>query len=398
MGSALDVYVAQRLPTRLLDSALAAGRSIEVHGIYPAHVPALVPGAALDDRGHAFRATKIFNRIRPHYFAAPPGRGPTAGSRDRRHRLIVAVPPGRDYVLHYASLVTHYLRAVDAPADALGAVVRYPEAEESIAAWTGLSQLVEPGDRVLIGYVQELVPLLVEAGGAVVEERDNDYYGAVRLRFPHARACVCALGVRFSFWGCIAGRLAVACQHAGAAEIVYAGKLGTLTAPGDIYGRLFVPSRYLHVGGAGEPAAPSPGPHNGLLERHPDLDTGVHMSVGTVIEEDTKQRLYADRFGVSSIDNEIAQIALALARPEGGGRTAFSALHFATDYLRRGDEQPTADVYNLTNHRREDALGRKAVMLREIARRLEPHFREEPQPPGGRARAASRARDAVRAG
>jgi hypothetical protein len=364
---------------------------IEVHGVYPAHVPAIMAGAALGDRGHAFRAAKVFNRIRPHSFTVPPG-------QDRRHRLIVAVPPGRDYVLHYASLVTHYLRAAGAPEGALRAVVRYPRAEESIAEWTGLSRFVEPGDRVLIGYVQELVPLLVEAGAVVVEERSNEYYGAVRLRFSHASERVCALGVRFSFWGCIAGRLAVACQRAGAAEIVYAGKLGTLTAPGDIYRRLFVPSRYLHVGGAAEPAEPSPGPPNDLVDRYPDLDTGVHMSVGTVIEEDTKQRLYADRFGVNSIDNEIAQIALALARPEGGRRTAFSALHFATDYLHRRDEELTADVYNLTNHRRDDALAGKTVMLREIARRLERHFEERLEAAAAPAQIGSRARNPVRAG
>lgn len=367
MGSALDVYVSQRVPQDLLRDALARAASIEVHGIYPAHVSSVVHGAALRGEGHEFRPTKVFNRIRPHYFEAPRAGGT---------RLVVAVPPGRDYVMHYASLVTHCLRAHGAPDDALARVVRYPVAEETIAGWTGLAALVEPRDRVLIGYVQELVPLLVEAGAHVAEQRDNDFYSAIRLRFGDTREHVCALGVRFSFWGCIAGRLAVACQRAGATEIVYAGKLGTLTAPDDIYRRLFAPSRYLHLGGETIPAQPCPGPRNGVLELWPDLDTGVHMSVGTVIEEDTKQRLYADRFGVSSIDNEIAQIALALARADGGRGTAFSALHFATDYLRRSDEAPHADIYNLTNHRRGDALERKADMLREIADRLQKYYKE----------------------
>jgi hypothetical protein len=267
-------------------------------------------------------------------------------------------------------------------------VVRYPAAEETIADWTGLAGFVETGDRVLIGYVQELVPSLVERGADVLEQRSNEFYGAVRLRFPRSREVVCALGVRFSFWGCISGRLAAACGRLGASEIVYAGKLGALTAPGDIYGRLFAPSMYLHVGPRAELVGPAEGPPNGLLELYPALDSGVHMSVGTVLEEDVKQRAYADRFEVNSIDNEIAQIALALAQSSDGDGTAFSALHFATDYLRNSEEPARSDIYNLTNHRREDALRRKNAMLREMARLLARYYRRELSAPAVSARIA----------
>ena len=365
MGGALDTYVAQRLPVDLLDEAFAAGMPVEVHGVYPRHAPHVLAGAALARRGDISRPSKAFNRIRPHYFTVP---GP------RRDRLVVAVPPGRDYVLHYASLVSHHVRALGLPPSALGVVVRYPRAEETVADWTGLSGVVEAGDRVLIGYVQELVPALAERGGAVVDRRSNEFYGCTRLEFPRSGEVVCALGVRFSFWGCISARLAVACKRLGATEVVYAGKLGTLTEPGDIYGRLFTPSAYLHVGPGAGFVGPAPGPPNGLLDLYPDLDTGVHMSVATVLEEDVKQRAYADRFGVGSIDNEIAQIALALAGFDGEGSAAFSAIHFATDYLRVPGEAARADIYNLTNHRREDALRRKTVMLDEVARRLASYY------------------------
>lgn len=363
MGAALDAYVAQRLPAALLDRALRAGAAVEVRGIYPAHVRAVLPGATLADRGHTFGKAKTFNRIRPHYFAL---------GDDGARRLVVAVPPGRDYVLHYASLVGHFLRSRDAaPAE----VVRYPVAEASIAEWTRLAELVDPGDRVLIGYVQELVPLLVERGAEVVDQTGNEFYGAVRLRIPGSGDAVCALGVRFSFWGCISARVAAACRRLGAREVVYAGKLGALTDPRDIYRRLFSPSRYLHLAPEPRFPAPAPGPRNGLHELFPQLDTGVHMSVATVLEEDIQQRAYGDRFGVTSIDNEIAQIALALAAPAPEPPAAFSALHFATDYLHANGERARPDVYNLTNHRRRDALALKNRMLRAIADRLAAYYR-----------------------
>jgi hypothetical protein len=369
MGGALDAYVSQRLPAALLDRALAAGAEIEVHGIYPDHVSVVLPGARIADRGHAFRPAKAFNRVRPHYFAHD-----AWGA----HRIVVAVPPGRDYVLHYASLVGHFLRSRGHASPTPAVVVRYPAAEAAIADWTGLPDLVEPGDRVLIGYVQELVPLLAERGGEVVEERANEFYGTARLRFRDSGEEVCALGVRFSFWGCISARLAAACRRLGTRELVYAGKLGALTDPNDIYRRLFAPSRFLHL--APEPSVPAPaaGPPNGLLELFPELDTGVHMSVATVLEEDTQQRAYGDRFGVASIDNEIAQIALALLEPGAEPATPFSALHFATDYLRAGGEYARHDIYNLTNHRRRDALALKTRMLEAIADRLAAYYRHRP--------------------
>lgn len=363
MGPALDTYVAQRIPTALVERVVHGGGTVEVHGLYPEHVIDVMPDAVLVHAGAAFPATKVYNRIRPQYFSRP----------DRRS-LVVAVPPGRDYVLHYASLVGHHLTVLGLDPRSMAAVVQYPLAEWSVAEWTGLARFVRPGDRVLMGYVQELVPLLTADAGVLVEERGNEYYGAYRLAFAGTGEEVCALGVRFSFWGCTSGRLAAACQALGAREIVYAGKLGCLSSPDDVYRRLFAPSSYLHLRHAAllDDAAAPP---NGLLAAQPDLDSGVHVSVGTVLEEDIHQRACADTFGAVSIDNEIAQMAHAVTRgATATHRSAFSALHFATDYLHRRDEHARLDVYNLTNHRRSDALLRKRAMLAEMAGRLGAYF------------------------
>lgn len=358
MGSAVDVYAAQRVPGALIDQLVARGAGVEVHGIYPDHMASVMPDARQVHTGHAFGPDKRFNVVRPRFFLVPP-------SETGRARLVAAVPPGNDYVLHYASLIRHYLGARRLPAEALAGAFRYPTAETSLADWTRLGDLVEPGDRMLVGYVGELVPLLLGGGGTVQETQANDFYGAVRIGFASGES-VCALGVRFSFWGCIAARLLEALQRLGASEIVYTGKLGTLTSPDDIYRRLFVPSAYLVAGSTGG-AGVDVTPRNALLEFCPALDSGLHMSVGTVLEEDVRQRAYADEHGVQTIDNEISQMALALARSPGGPRASFSALHFATDYLRRSGEDERGDLYNLTNHRMRGALQRKQRILGQVA-------------------------------
>jgi hypothetical protein len=290
-----------------------------------------------------------------------------------RSPLLVAVPPGRDYVLHNASLVRHYVTSRGYPPEAVSAVVRYPRAEAGIADWTRLGDLVDPGDRVLIGYVNELLPGLLRGRASIEDRRDNPWYGAVRLRLPGGGR-LCLLGVRFSFWGGIAAKLATACQALGVEEVVYAGKLGALTSPADIYGKLFLPSGYLHLRGRAHVLPRSAAPPNRLLERFGELDTGMHMSVGTVLEEDVAQRALADTYAVRSIDNEIAQMARALAEDAGPCRTAFSALHFATDYLRAPGEREPRGVYNLTNHRSRDALQNKHRMLARMAEVLRAHY------------------------
>lgn len=367
MGPAVDLYALQRLPSDMLDLAVRAGMRIELHGIHPDHLPLVKPGARLAHPGHWFGYGKAFNLVRPRLFALP---GSSTGGRqlERGDTLIMAVPPGRDYVLHNARILRQYLHQRGYSPQLLGKVVRYPVAEASIADWTGLESFVRPGDRLLMGYVKEVLPHLLAAGGRVVREDVNPYYGAVRVAMPGGLE-VCTLGVRFSFWGCISARLAEACTRLGAAEIVYVGKLGTLRSPEDIYSTVFSPTSFLDYGVSPRLLPADEAPPNGVIAEFPHLDSGTHMSVATVLEEDLEQRRLADGYLVQSIDNEISQMARAIAEANAvsGHSTAFSALHFATDYLRRPGEPERTDIFNLTNHRRGTALRHKDHMIAEIA-------------------------------
>jgi hypothetical protein len=323
--------------------------------------------ARLAHPGHWFGYGKAFNLVRPRLFALPGS--PTAGTQlERGDTLVMAVPPGRDYVLHNARILRQYLHQRGFSPQSLSRVVRYPLAEASIADWTGLASFVRPGDRLLMGYVKELLPHLLAAGGRVVREEANQYYGAVRVAMPGG-AEICTLGVRFSFWGCISARLAEACTRLGAEEIVYVGKLGTLRSPEDIYSTVFSPTSFLDHGVSPRLLTAQEAPPNGVVAEFPHLDSGTHMSVATVLEEDLQQRALADGYHVQTIDNEISQMARAIAEASAstGHSTAFSALHFATDYLRRPGEAELTGVFNLTNHRRGVAPRHKEHMIAEIA-------------------------------
>src|SRR3989344_4553422 len=79
----------------------------------------------------------------------------------------------------------------------------------------------------------------------------------------------------------------------------------------------------------------------------PEINSGYHVSVPTVLEEDYLQRKITVELGITSIDNEISQIAFAVSRfnKEYNKNPRFFALHFATDYLR--SDKKRAEKTNL---------------------------------------------------
>jgi hypothetical protein len=371
MFDALDEYVAQKLPTAALYQALIDGVSIEVHGIYPPHLPALAPSLGLGEISPVpfapQRGDKTLNFVRPSFFRERSASG---------ERLLVAVTPGREYLRHYAGLIRHFLFLHTSQAQARIRIVRYPEAERSVASWTRLEHgFVSPGDIVIVGYVEEIGRALRTHGYEAGATRENAYYLSARYRTPSGQM-LNLIGVKYSFWGGLAGRLTEAFCRAGASEILYCGKLGALSAPTDVYERIFCPSRFVHLEHQRlvEEIAPPP---NRFLRRFPELDSGAHVSVPTVIEEDYLQRDAASAVAASSIDNEITHMAAAVASHNRGacGEISFSAIHFATDYVRRSEERHLSTPLNLSNNRTRVARARKQQMIERLCRdHLLPYF------------------------
>ena len=373
MFHALDEYVTQKLPTDALYEALVRGQKIEIHGVYPDHLPHVAARLGLYDvrdfhTGRHVRP-KAFNYIRPAFF--------TARRRNGGDVLAAAVVPGRDYVRHYAGLIRHFVAMHTSFAEQRIDVVRYPLAETSLPSWSGLDEMqIEPGATLVVGYVGELAQLLRRhCGLEPLSVIQNSSFGAMHYRLPTGRPLT-LLGVTFSFWGSISAVLTRAFCRLGVDEILYIGKLGTLDDPKDVYTRIFAPSKYVVLDHK-DVVQSVAGLPNRLLERFPELDTHGHISVPTVMEEDYVQRGLVTQLGAASIDNEISQMAAMVAQyHEMTGRAvSFSALHFATDYVRSSVDRHLHCPLDLSNNRTHVARGKKDVIVERIAREyLFPHF------------------------
>jgi hypothetical protein len=117
---------------------------------------------------------------------------------------------------------------------------------------------------------------------------------------------------------------------------------------------------------------------NSLLEFKPELTTGSHVSVPTVLEEDYQQRSITSQLHINSIDNEISQIAFAIRKhnQEQGTGISFSAVHFATDYVRQLEKVELETPFDLSNNRSKDAREGKTKMIRKISLELLHYLKE----------------------
>jgi len=364
MFHALDEYVSQKLPTESIYDALLKGIHIEVHGIHPRHLPAVSSSLGIEDlrcvHGDSHPCKKVFNYIRPSFCRA---------RRNGREVLIAAVVPGKDYVRHYAGLIRHFVFTHTFRAESHIDIFRYPDAERSIPAWSGLDHRFTPkGGTVVIGYVDEIARYLHELERcAPISRMENSSFGALHYELPDGRPLT-LLGVKYSFWGSISASLCRAFCQLGTQEILYVGKLGALERASDVYTRIFCPSSFVVLDHK-QIVESSFSISNGLLDVMPALDTRCHVSVPTVLEEDYVQRQTASTLGATSIDNEISQIA-AFVRDHNAHSTSpvrFSALHFATDYVRSSSDRHVRCPLDLSNNRLRVAREKKDSMLRHMA-------------------------------
>ncbi|WP_405827159.1 hypothetical protein [Streptomyces sp. NBC_00105] len=366
MYSALDSYVSRKIPRHVIEEALASETRLEVHGVYPPHFRQLASQLGYENveriRFGRGRRGKHFNFVRPWFYRAV--------RPDGDRVVVVAVIPGSDYVQHYASMVRHIALMASTQGEDLLGIFRYPYAESQIADWTALDDgLIGQGDRVLLGQVEDIRSRL-ERSLIPTPWLETDYYGASRFSLPDGSRLT-LLGVKFSFWGSISHILCHRICNLGAREVLYVAKLGALTSPGDLYSQVFCPSRFWllqHDNLVYEvPTVP-----NYVLSKLPFLDTGGHVSVPTVLEEDYHQRKLAAELGAHSIDNEISQMAwaISLANVSTASTAGFSAVHFATDYIRQAGERRLPTEFHLANNRGKAAVDAKSSIMEEIVNRV----------------------------
>lgn len=368
MSDSIDKYVSQKLPHALIKKHIFESGKIEIHGIHPMALPEVSKFLGYkiikNIKFTHNSSTKKFNFQRPTFSIAV--------NKKNENILFITTIPGRDYILHYGSLVRHYLNTLTSNHKDILSLYRYPFAERSIHYWTKLdNNLIYPDDTVIVGYVAELFTYFKKNTTWKVEsEFENEFYQSLKIVTDRGLK-INLLGVKYTFWGDISAKLTYQILKLGAKEIIYCGKLGALTHTSDLYKRIFSPGKYVimyHDKVIGKIDSLQHPMHN----LFPQIDSGYHVSVPTVLEEDYVQREIISELKINSIDNEISQMAFAVSKfnKEYDKDIKFIALHFATDYIRHNNERAEKTNFDLSNNRSKMAQEKKMEMIEKIGELL----------------------------
>lgn len=368
MYKALDGYVSQKLPRRVIIGALNSGTEIQVLGVAPQHIEYIASQLRFRKIEHIEFSHKKkqdnLNEQRPQFYRAESVSGAKA--------ILVCVMPGRDYVMHYASLVRHFAFLHTQAAERFVHVTRFPLAENMLTRWTELNpSVVFKNDRVLLGCITPIREIIEQHSSfTYISKMENAWYCSYRYQMPNAEV-INLLGVKYCFWGSISEVLVHGLCELGASEIIYCAKLGALTSHHDLYERIFCPSKFLLLNYkrlVDEPSVPP----NGILTWRPKLSTGCHVSVPTVLEEDYEQRNVVAEYKAKSIDNEISQMVKAISAFNDSNtfKVKFSAVHFATDYVRKQKDRTRRTSHDLEKNRTMKAKGAKRRIIQKIAKEI----------------------------
>ena len=229
MHRALEDYVARRIPDEELTDVMADSGFVDVQGIYPGHAY-----GALRDHGYkalrrlpdpARTKAKPFNSIRPEYWLCKNPEG--------RRGLVLAVTPGEDYIRHYGAILRHAMWNRSVHGEEMLKIYRYPKAEQSIAGWTHLpADKLADGGIVTLGYVEPLLEGAKERGLSTRRLFDSKYYSLFQVSVKR-QPLFQVLGCKYSYWGSISYHLTSALYAAGVREVIYFGKLGSMTSDED---------------------------------------------------------------------------------------------------------------------------------------------------------------------
>ncbi|MBN9344434.1 MAG: hypothetical protein BGO76_09020 [Caedibacter sp. 38-128] len=337
MCFSLDKYAEQKLPLHLFQKALIHEWKIEIHGIYPLLFSENAGKLGFDVIEQISfqhnKKEKRFNYIRPQFFIGY--------KKNKPNTLIIAVTPGEDYIYHYASMVRHYLSKLTKNAEDLFEIHRYPDLEDKLADWTNLdNKFVHSHDIVILGSVEKIEQFLLNKHKAkLLSKEKSDYYESTRYQLSNGKV-VNFLGVKYSYWGCMSGKIVKKLCELGAQEIIYSAKLGSMTKPEDLYQKIYAPTKYLTMKFHSVIRFIVNVP-NKFVEKFPQLNSEWHVSIPTVLEEDFEQRRVATQVGAQSIDNEISRMAAAIEdyNLQQNTKIPFCAIHFATDYVRKKGEK-----------------------------------------------------------
>lgn len=362
---------------RILRAAYHLRTPIHVEGVYRGHVDDYLRSKKLQKLAMFARepnARKPFNHQRPLLVKAK-------YTETSEECLFLFVFPSPEYVKQYADLVVQVLVGVADPTElkephAAVTCVTYPRAAQELSSWSGLADgigaFLKKGDIAVIGHVDLMSEFFLKdepPWPRTVTWRqfgiDNMFSACIHEDKEYGRAVL--LGVRESFWGSAAGRIARALANAGASHVVYAAKMGVLSRPERIHTVMSPTSYYIWTPLNGIVEGSVVAVELGMSSMHQmsvmrSHKSGAHLSVPTVVGETyEQQKSYVDK-GIVSIDNEISYIARELKDTQ----TEFTALHFVTDYVRNEFSKNYEASHDLATPRAE-VIAARDRRFREVA-------------------------------
>lgn len=364
MTTSLEKYIESKLPTQLINDRAKGIDRFEVHGIYP-------DLNILNDLNLGFNIIEVAhlskqkadnsNSLRPLFLVA---------EKASKKLLICCVTPGRDLLIHYASMIKYYLRDTTIPIE----VYAYPLAEKKIDKWTGLDEkMIAPNDRVILGYSTFFKSRFEkDADFSLLSTHQNRFYTATRFIVKNGKVINC-LEANYGHWGNISDFLAQKICQLQASEILHIGKVGTLKSPNEVYRRIYIPDSFV-VGRRDEIMGSKIKNSMEYIKEHSSL---THVSVATTMEETFRQRENFSEQRIETIDIESSKIAQAVALYNLSNKTKvkFGAIHFSSDYLKKSGESDEKLEVDLSTDR-SDLKSHKQNMLNEIFDVIKKHIVE----------------------
>ncbi len=106
---------------------------------------------------------------------------------------------------------------------------------------------------------------------------------------------------------------------------------------------------------------------NPLVEKFPELDSGMHLSISTVMEQDFETAALA-RSVATSLDLEVSKIAKVISEYNAGHerQVVFTPVHWVSDYIRTREEANLDTGFDLTNAGSKNGKMRKQKILERI--------------------------------
>lgn len=253
--------------------------------------------------------------------------------------LFIKCPSGRDYVVHYGSLISTYLAINNRNFDNVFCKIPTKEECDKLINESNLKE-IKPNETAIIGYGLEA---LVDN----INWRGEGSFLSVDEKISNKK--VTFIGCKHSIWGDISGRvIKFLVDHLGVKKVIYIGKLGVMN-------KGVVPNKYLATGNSSYVEGKLI-EWNNLFERLSDeiLKKGLHYTSPSLILE-TKDWLRENN-NFDFVDPEIGHMAKASI--ESG--IEFSYLHIISNNLSRVESE------NLSNERLKSIVDKRKQLLFKI--------------------------------